>query len=1061
MKAIDPKATTVSAATLRNRLFVGVSLANLAVAVLLGLSLAQSSMQYRERAAISTRNLSLVLEKQLQGTIEKADLALQAVADEVGDDPGGGAHSGTRLNAGLVRLCGRLPELDGLRATDAKGNVLYGAGLLPGKPVNCADRDFFRLQRANPAAGLVISEPILGRIGGQWTLALSRRLNRPDGSFAGIVYAVISLEQIGRILSRLDVGPHGSVALRDGRLGLIVRYPEFKGAGGGIGERVVSAALQERVRLAPDSGDYLARAPIDRIERIFSYRKVGRYPLYVNVGFASVDYLAQWRNLAGYAAGVAGLCLLGTLLSSRLIYASWRRGASAVEELVASKEQIRLLLESTAEAIYGVDLHGCCTFANPACVRLLGYESAEELLGRQMHELCHHSHPDGAPFPVAECRISQSFQDGLGIHTDELTFWRRDGSHFPVECWSYPQLKNGQLVGAVVTFLDIRDRLQAEEALRANEEKFRMLFESSADPCLLIDGNAFVDCNQATVELLHASGKAEVLNTHPWEISPEFQPDGRPSLQKANEMIRAAKSRGVQRFEWLHCRKDGSLFPVEVSLTRLPENGMIYTVWRDITKRKEAEASLAGYRDHLEELVERRTRELLAAKEAAEAADRAKSAFMANMSHELRTPLNAIIGFSELTLQKALSAEQQSHLRKIQGAGRSLLAMINELLDFARSGETGGAEPELERRRFRLEEVLAGEIAAAQQKALAKGIDLLVSIDADLPQQLEGDATRLGQLLGHLLDNAVKFTGQGEVELRVSRLPAGEDTLALSFGVRDSGIGIDPQRLSDLFQSFSQLDPSATRNFGGTGVGLAVCRRLAAAMGGEITVESRPGAGSNFTLVARFPGVDRPLPGEPTGGLIPAGSPFPWIETGYARSWADSHGKLYLATAAKFGKEQQRLAERLAALLPAGDRAEALACLRRLQGLAGTLGAAGIRQAAFSLEQAVQAGRDPSGSLERLAACSLRLLDQLAQATLVPQRPGAADDAPCEIGTILRHLERYAKESDGEAAGYLTAVIDRLREALPAAPWDEIERLLEGYEMDRAAALLRQVIGKL
>lgn len=1056
MNADNSSASGVSSATFLRRLFAVVLLANLVVCALLGLSLGQSRTQYRERAAISTRNLSLVLEKQLLGTIEKVDLGILSVADEIG-------HQGTqcgldkaRLNACLARVQARLPELDGLRMADAKGDVLYGARLPPGKPINCADRDFFRRLRAEPGAGLVISQPILARFSGKWSIAFARRVNRSDGSFAGAIYALISLQQIGNTLSRLDIGPHGSVAVRDGELGLIMRFPAFRGTGGGPGEKLVSPAWQRSIRSSPIAGTYAARTPFDRIERIFSYRKISGYPLYVNVGFASEDYLAQWRDLAGYAAAWAALFLLGTLLSAWFVYRSWQRGAGAVEDLIAGQEQIRLLLESTAEAIYGVDLQGCCTLANPACVRLLGYGGAEELIGKQMHELCHHSHPDGSHFELSQCRISNSFKDGLGMHLDDGIFWRKDGSQFPVECWSYPQRKNGQLVGAVVTFLDITERKEVEEALRANEEKFRMLFESSADPCLLIDGESFVDCNQATVEILHAASKADLLHTHPAEISPRLQPDGRFSREKAEEMLARARLKGVLRFEWIHCRKDGSEFPVEVSLTLLPGSGMMYTVWRDITQRKKAEATIIEYRDHLEEVVLQRTRELVAAKEAAETANSAKSRFIANMSHELRTPLNAIIGFSEPTLS-GFSGEQRQHLGKIQGAGKTLLAMINELLDFAKSEEGLLA---LEPTQFRLDQVLAEVIPSALQKALQKGLDLLVSIPADLPQQLSCDPRRLGQVLANLLDNAVKFTEKGAVELAATRLPDDADGVVIRFSVRDSGIGLQPEELGRLFGCFAQGDGSSTRSFGGAGVGLTICGRLAALMGGEITAESVPGKGSSFAFSARF-GAS-PSSGAKAAKPVatPASARFPWIVAGHLPAWVAGQEKLYLEVLGKFRREQHGVLESIAAAVRAEDRAAGLRGAGKLRGLAGTLGARELEEASSALERALSGGQDASESLA-LLALSFGNFMAGATAALDQGRPAAAGSTGGDVRNMVERLERYAKECDGEAAGYLQKVAAPLRSALPAAPWDEIERLLERYEMDDAAALLRRVLDDL
>jgi PAS domain S-box-containing protein len=502
---------TVSRATFLKRLAASVILANLFVIVLLALSLHQSRIQYEDRAVISTRNLSLVLEKQLVGTIEKVDLALLSVADEIGRQAARGGIDEHELNAYIDLQQARLPELDSLRTTDARGMVRHGRGVASSPRTSIADRDHFILPRDDLNANLVIAKPVFARISKKWSLPLARRINRPDGSFAGVVYANITLENFSRSFSRLDVGRQGSVVLRDGELGLVARYPEFKGAFGAIGQKSVSVEFKQMIQSGQTAGTYLARAPTDNIERTLSYRKISTYPLYINVGFASGDYLAQWRHLVKDAAGQAALFMTVTLLSSWLIYLNWRRGATAVEDLISSKEQIRTLLESTAEAIYGVDLQGCCTFANPACVRLLGYDRPDELLGRRLHDLCHHTHPDGTPFPIEECSIVNSFSSGKCIHVDNGLYWRKDGSRFPMECWSHPQLKNNEVVGAVVTFLDITERKRAEAELKESRQQLLDIIDFLPDATYVIDAEGKVIAWNRATEEMTGFGKAEML----------------------------------------------------------------------------------------------------------------------------------------------------------------------------------------------------------------------------------------------------------------------------------------------------------------------------------------------------------------------------------------------------------------------------------------------------------------------------------------------------------------------------------------------------------------------
>lgn len=1067
MAVSDSTDSTVTTATFLTRLIAVVALANLFVIVLLALSLRQSRIQYEDRAAISTRNLSLVLEKQLLGTLEKVDLALLSVQDEIGDRAGQGGMDGDRLEACIARQKARLPELDSLRVADAQGVVRYGTAVASSPPTSIADSEHFVLSRDDRGSILAVARPAFSEISKKWLLTLSRRIDRTDGGFAGVVYANIALEEFSRSFSRLAVGPQGSVVLRDRDLGLIARYPRLEGAAGAVGHQTVSEEFRRMIRSGRSSGTYRVRVPYDNVERTLSYRRVNGYPLYLNVGFASREYLAEWRRLAGLAAGLAALFSLITLSSSWCVYRNWKRRAGAVEDLISSREQIRILLESTAEAIYGVDLEGRCTFANPACLRLLGYDHSGKLLGRQMHELCHHSRADGSPFPVLECRISNSFKDGIGIHLDDAIFWRKDGSSFAVECWSYPQLKNHEVVGAVVTFLDITQRKGAQAALQESRQQLLDIIDFLPDATFVIDNEGRVVAWNRAIEEMSGVGKAEMLGQGDHACTVPFYGERRPHLldlldvddaeleRKYHHVQRKGKTLNAETFTpALYGGKGAYVWATAAPLydvegTRV---GAIEAI-RDISAHKEADATILSYREHLEELVEQRTQELMLAKEAAEVANRAKTQFMAGMSHELRTPLNAIIGFSDLALQSGLAAGQQDQLRRIRSAGTSLLAMINQILDFSRS-EQGTLE--LERTRFRLDEVLARVIPAVQRKALAKGLQLLLVIPPDLPRQLDGDPQRLGQVLSNLLDNAVKFTALGEVELSLALAERGADAVSLRFAVRDSGVGIPPEQMAGLFESFTQGDASATRSVGGTGVGLPICRSLAALMGGGITVRSAPGEGSTFTLEARFGPV--PETGVQEAQEAAPCSAFPWVDASYTLKWLPGQERLYAEVAGKFSKEQHDVVDRLAAAVREGDLPRAGRIARFVEGAAGTLGVSGILEVAAAVEQALQNGEDPSESLQRLACLFNDFAGAVAAALGDAGTPVAGSVAGNDVESMLDKLVQQTSDCDGEALGYFQSVIATLRPALPAAPWDDIERLLESYELDEAAELLRAII---
>ncbi|GAB4372117.1 MAG: hypothetical protein Kow00128_20610 [Deltaproteobacteria bacterium] len=380
----------------------------------------------------------------------------------------------------------------------------------------------------------------------------------------------------------------------------------------------------------------------------------------------------------------------------------------------------------------------------------------------------------------------------------------------------------------------MEERRRIHEALQESEGRHRAIVDTAVDGIVTIDEEGIVRSFNPAAERIFGYEAAEVIGRNVRMLQPE------PYRSRHDEYLRNYLRTGEKKIigigqEVTGLRRDGTSFPLDLAVSEVivGRRRLFTGIIRDITDRKRVET------------------ELRAAKEEAESASRAKTEFLASMSHEIRTPMNAILGMAELLHETPLSPEQREHVRILRSAGENLLALINDILDISKL-EAGHLE--LERIGFDLREVLEKTCEILALRAHHKGLELACRLTEDAPVRLVGDPLRLRQVLVNLIGNAIKFTDRGEVVVEVrSAGPAGpEEPVELLFSVSDTGIGIPADKREVIFEQFTQVDASTTRQYGGTGLGLNISQRIVNAMGGTIRVESEPGRGSTFSFAVRF-----------------------------------------------------------------------------------------------------------------------------------------------------------------------------------------------------------------
>ncbi len=559
--------------------------------------------------------------------------------------------------------------------------------------------------------------------------------------------------------------------------------------------------------------------------------------------------------------GLFVLVLLGTIVSVGLFSRRLSHSNKHLEILNASLKKseynLRLILDSTAEGIYGMDMEGKCTFCNRSCLDLLHYREPEELLGENMHELIHYKRADGTEFPLEECQIFKAFLKGETVHVEDEVLWRADGTCFPAEYHSYPQRRNGEIVGAVVTFSDITERKRAKDELISANEQLRGKQYSLEEQNALIEElnaqleeenqrnleqkeilQAIIDSLEAGIMMSNLSGEVNFINKA-WK-----------------ELFDYAVLGQTQHFCENFYMEDDVCCDVKIFLRNMlegvKENGDTAGELRDLIKD-----DMSRYDTDLEQVspVKRFlnfysnpctsqsghtfgrvfvARDVSHQKEV----ERLKLELINTVSHELRTPMSSVLGFSELLLTRDLTKERiKEYIGIINSEAERLTRLINDFLDVQKM-ESG--RDLLNKQIHNLDAIIEEAVKRFDSEDSGHRIMYDNKTKNGIPVCCDKD--KMIQLLSNLLSNAIKFSpGGGDIRVNISI-----DEHEVRVSVTDHGLGIPEEAIGKLFTKFCRIDNSDRREIGGTGLGLAICKEIVSAHGGEIGVDSVHGEGSTF-----------------------------------------------------------------------------------------------------------------------------------------------------------------------------------------------------------------------
>lgn len=563
----------------------------LLIVSLTGLAIWSEAQRYRERAVQFTQSTSNLVAEGIYNTLDKTDIILRSAGFQYTEAIAHKHADAAYVNTILERHKSMIGVINDLRLLDEEGIVRYGTGKI--EPISLADRDFFKRARALTAdqavSQIVLDGPIFARISKKWVMVLARRINHPDGSFAGVLYANFATDIFGSFMAKVDVGHSGAIVLRTEDMAQIDRYPEVPGSDTSVGNRKVSQNLLDWIQRSPESGSYLATSPLDQIERHYSYKKIIGFPLYVIVGRSTSDFLAEWRSNAYLLIGFSSLMVLATLIAAWQMYRMSRQ-----RTISENQRQSAAILAATPVATLLVNDRGVIERVNSAASEMLGY-TPDELAGHPVEDLIPERLRANHPlYPSNFMRRPSASM--MGSDTD-LQIFHRDGHEIPAQI-AVAQINLGGRYQAIVAIEDMSIRRHAEQQWRDLLILQTAILEHATYAIITTDPQGTITLFNKSAERMlgysaeELAGHATPLIFHdPESLRQQVREQMSAEAEPTFEMLIAPCRKGLDiDDESLYRRKDGKLVPVHRSVVALRAGSGDITGYfasiTDISKRR-------------------------------------------------------------------------------------------------------------------------------------------------------------------------------------------------------------------------------------------------------------------------------------------------------------------------------------------------------------------------------------------------------------------------------------------------------------------------------------------